>query len=69
MKKIICNICGSTLIHDRIDDGLIVTTITADGDTLEVHNRSDGEDRVYCSNDSHHKLDDELVGLVLDIVQ
>ena len=66
--KWICPECGCTLSHDRVDDGIVSHSITANGTVTETYNDSNGYDSVYCSNDSSHEIPDELINKVLYLI-
>ena len=64
-----CPICQATLDHTREDDGIVRHEISKSGDVIEVYNDSNGEDSVYCTNDSSHEIPQEMVQAVIDLVQ
>lgn len=67
--KLVCNVCGSTLHHERVDDGYAINKIDENGDVTELASKSDGYDRVFCSKSNEHVISSEITEQVLDIVQ
>lgn len=58
-KKLVCPVCGGTLRYERLDDGIAIVDIKADGSGVEeIGSESDGTTRVYCTVDDTHKIDD-----------
>lgn len=69
-----CPICNGPLGHERVDDGMIINKITEknDGeiDIMEVHNKSDGYDLVFCWNHRlSHKIPTDICDKVLDLIR
>ena len=69
MSKLVCPVCGSSLSHDRVYDGIISHDISLDGEVTETYNDNNNYDSVYCSNDSSHEIDDSIISRVLYLVQ
>lgn len=63
-----CPVCGAKLEHERIDDGIIVNRIKKDGEVVEMGNKSNGGNYVYCSKNKSHDIGQDLVEAVLDLV-
>lgn len=57
-----CPVCGSNIIYEREDDGVLrVEILDNDYNTKVVANKSYGGTYVYCSKNQKHKLPNELV--------
>ena len=70
-KKLVCPVCGGTLRYERLDDGISIVDIKADGSGIDYFRSwSDGSTIVYCITDDTHKIDDatwhDAVSLVED---
>jgi hypothetical protein len=65
--KFECPVCHASLRHERIDDGIIVHTISATGEVEELVNKSDGGNRVYCSANEKHDIPHELADKVIEL--
>lgn len=63
-----CPICKSKLEHERIDDGFIINEISFDGEATEVANNSNGATIVRCTENHSHKLPEELIDAVIDLI-
>ena len=64
-----CPVCGSGLIYERADDGIVRLQIEDNGKSItSLANKSDGSTYVYCRTDNTHKLSNELIDAVCDIV-
>lgn len=66
--KFECPVCHGTLIHTRIDDGILKRRILPDGSVEELCNDSDGSDNVQCETNHTHAIPRELVDAVLEIM-
>jgi len=67
-KKYVCPECGSSLKHERRDDGYERHEITPDGDVTVISSDSDGYNSVYCSYDSDHDIPVDLINEVIVLV-
>jgi hypothetical protein len=63
-----CPICHSELNFEQINDSEDLYLINKDGTCKYLDGREDGGSRVFCSNDESHKITEEIVNKVLDIV-
>lgn len=64
-----CPVCGSNLQHERVDDGFTINEISPTGEVEMLNEKSNGYDRVFCSKDEEHKINDELRDAVFKLVQ
>lgn len=67
-----CPICNGALGHERVDDGIIISKITEDGNNLEIKelvNKSNGYDLVFCwDHKLSHIIPNPLKDKVLDLI-
>lgn len=67
--EIKCPTCNSTLLHERVDDGIIINKIKINGEVIELSNKSNGYDRIICSKNKNHVIPNHLKLKILNIIQ
>lgn len=67
--KLACPICGSDLQYERVDDGFVISKITSTGEVEILKEASHGHSQVNCSKEPSHKLNDELINAVFELVE
>lgn len=63
-----CNVCGATLIHRKIDDGFVSRSISKDGKTKIITQKSNGSDEIRCSKNAEHEISDDMNEKVMNII-
>ena len=63
-----CPICKSLLECERIDDGFYLYEISADGEVQETSSKSNGFTIVRCKKDASHKIPEDLIDAVIDMI-
>ena len=69
MTKIVCPVCGGSILYHRVDDGEMMVRVISDEAYEELGGKVNGYTSVRCEAYPSHIIPDELRNTVIEIAQ